>query len=51
MKEYKRPFAEQAEQKLKIAELKMDEAQQDNQSSDNYVLFTVIYASMLFWEA
>ncbi|GBL41746.1 hypothetical protein LBMAG54_12150 [Nitrosopumilaceae archaeon] len=48
MKEYKRTFAEQAEQKLKIAELKMDEAQQANQNSDNYVLFTVIYASILF---
>jgi hypothetical protein len=48
MKEYKRTFAEQAEQKLKIAELKMDEAQQANQNSDNYVIFTVIYASILF---
>ena len=48
MKEYKRTFAEQAEQKIKIAELKMDEAQQANQNSDNYVLFTVIYASILF---
>lgn len=48
MKEYKKTFAEQAEQKLKIAESKMDEAQQANQNSDNYVLFTVIYASILF---
>jgi hypothetical protein len=48
MKEYKRTFAEQADQKLKIAESKMDEAQQANQNSDNYVLFTVIYASILF---
>jgi len=48
MKEYKRTFAEQAQQKLKIAESKMDEAQQANQNSDNYVLFTVIYASILF---
>jgi hypothetical protein len=48
MKEYKRTFTEQAEQKIKIAELKMDEAQQANQNSDNYVLFTVIYASILF---
>ena len=48
MNEYKRTFAEQAEQKLKIAESKMDEAQQANQNSDNYVLFTVIYASILF---
>jgi len=48
MKEYKRVFAEQAEQKLKIASSKMDEAQQANQNSDNYVLFTVIYASILF---
>ncbi len=48
MKEYKRTFTEQAEQKLKIAESKMDEAQQANQNSDNYVLFTVIYASILF---
>lgn len=48
MKEYKRTFAEQAEQKIKIAESKMNEAQQANQNSDNYVLFTVIYASILF---
>lgn len=48
MKEYKQIFAEQAEQKLKIAESKMDEAQQANQNSDNYVMFTVIYASILF---
>lgn len=48
MKEYKQTFADQAEQKLKIAESKMDEAQQANQNSDNYVLFTVIYASILF---
>ncbi|MCE9652248.1 MAG: hypothetical protein K8Q89_04205 [Nitrosarchaeum sp.] len=48
MKEYKRTFADQAEEKLKIAESKMNEAQQANQNSDNYVLFTVIYASILF---
>ena len=48
MKEYKRTFAEQAEQKITIAESKMDEAQQANKNSDNYVLFTVIYASILF---
>jgi hypothetical protein len=48
MKEYKRTFTEQAEQEENIAKSKRDEAQQANQNSDNYVLFTVIYASVLF---
>jgi hypothetical protein len=48
MDEYKRTFADQAEQLEKTAMLKRNEAQQANQNSDNYVLFTVIYASIIF---
>lgn len=48
MEEYKRTFAEQAEQMEQLAQSKRDEAQQANQNSDNYVLFTVIYASIIF---
>jgi hypothetical protein len=48
MPEYHRTFAEEAEQFAKQAELKLEEAQQANQNSDNYVLLTVLYASVLF---
>ena len=48
MEEYKRTFAEQAEQMEQLAQSKRDEAQQANQNSDNYVMFTVIYASIIF---
>ncbi len=48
MPEYNRTFAAEAEQFAKEAELKLEEAQQANQTSDNYVLLTVLYASVLF---
>ncbi|MGH9921917.1 MAG: hypothetical protein ACRD38_04115 [Nitrososphaerales archaeon] len=48
MKEYDRTFAAEAEQFAKQADLKLEEAQQANQNSDNYVLLTVLYASVLF---
>lgn|SRR5574341_2675587 len=48
MPEYNRIFAEEAEQFANESETKLEEAQQANQNSDNYVLLTVIYASVLF---
>ena len=48
MKEYNTTFAAEAEQFAKEAESKLEEAQQANRTSDNYVLLTVIYASVLF---
>lgn len=48
MDEYKRTFSEQAKQLQDRALSSLDEAQQANQNSDNYVLFTVIYASIIF---
>jgi len=48
MPEYVTDFAMEAEQYAKQAELKLEEAQQANQNSDNYVLLTVLYASVLF---
>lgn len=48
MDEYKRTFSEQSKQLQDKALSKLDEAQKANQNSDNYVLFTVIYASIIF---
>jgi hypothetical protein len=48
MPEYVTTFAMEAEQFAKQSELKLEEAQQANQNSDNYVLLTVLYASVLF---
>jgi hypothetical protein len=48
MPEYATTFAEEAEQFAKLSELKLEEARQANQNSDNYVLLTVLYASTLF---
>lgn len=48
MEEYKRALADQADQAEQMAKSKMDEAQQANQNSDNYVLFTVVYTAVLF---
>ena len=48
MEEYKRSLAEQAEQAEQVAISKREEAQQANQNSDSYVLFTVIYTAVLF---
>ena len=48
MPDYVTDFAKEAEQFAKESELKLEEAQQANQHSDNYVLLTVLYASVLF---
>ena len=48
MKEYNRTFAEEAKQFAKESESKLQEAQQANRNSDNYVLLTVLYSSVLF---
>jgi hypothetical protein len=48
MPEYEQTFAEEAAQFAKESDLKLKEAQQANQNSDNYVLLTVLYASVLF---
>lgn len=47
MTEYKKTFAEEAEKQTDVAESKLEEAQQANQNSDTYVLFTVVFASIL----
>ena len=48
MSEYNQTHYLEAQQFAKESELKLEEAQQANQNSDNYVLMTVIYASVLF---
>ena len=48
MPEYKRQYAEEIKQFADLNESKLDEAQQANKNSDNYVMLTVIYASVLF---
>jgi hypothetical protein len=48
MTEYRKIFSEEAERFATESAIKLDEAQQANQNSDNYVLMTVIYASVLF---
>ena len=48
MKEYNRTFAAEAKQFAEQSESTLEEAQQANQNSDNYVLLTVLYASVLF---
>jgi len=48
MPEYNKTFAQKAEQMSKLAESKLEEAQQANKNSDGYVLLTVIYAAVLF---
>jgi len=48
MPEYNNTFAQKAEQMSNLAESKLEEAQQANKNSDNYVLLTVIYAAVLF---
>ena len=48
MSQYNRTFALEAQQFAKESELKLEEAQQANKNSDNYVLVTVIYSSVLF---
>jgi hypothetical protein len=48
MPEYTKTFGAEAEKYAKEAADKLEEAQQANQNSDNYVLMTVLYASVLF---
>ena len=48
MKEYNRTFALDAQQFAKESELDLEKAQIANKNSDNYVLMTVIYSSVLF---
>lgn len=48
MLEYNKTFAKKAEEMSKLAESKLEEAQQANKNSDSYVLLTVIYAAVLF---
>lgn len=48
MPEYVKTFSLEAEKFAKESEKKLDEAQQANKNSDNYVLMTVLYASVFF---
>ena len=48
MPEYQRKYAEEIKQFDELNKSKLDEAQQANLNSDNYVMLTVIYASVLF---
>jgi hypothetical protein len=48
MPEYKRTFSEDAEKFAIQSAMKLEEATQANKNSDNYILLTVIYASVLF---
>ncbi len=49
MAEYKLAAQDEADQLLKTAEQKLMDAQAANQRSDNYVLLTVMFASVLFF--
>lgn len=51
MSEYERKYAEEIKQFADLSASKLEEAQQANQNSDNYVMLTVIYASVLFISA
>jgi len=48
MPEYKKTFSEDAEKFATQSAMKLEEATQANKNSDNYILLTVIYASVLF---
>ena len=48
MPQYKKQFTEQAEEFASTSKIKLDEARQANKNSDNYVLLTVVYSSVLF---
>lgn len=48
MDEYNRTYVLEAQQFAKESDTNLDEAQQANKNSDNYVLMTVIYSSVLF---
>jgi len=49
MAEYKSSAQDESDRLLGVAEQKLGEAQQANQTSDNYVLLTVMFASVLFF--
>jgi len=48
MTEYRKTFSEEAERFATESAMKLQEAEQANLNSDNYVLMTVIYAGILF---
>jgi len=48
MAEYKKTFSEDADKFAVQSTIKLKEASQANKNSDNYILLTVIYASVLF---
>ncbi len=48
MSEYSLPEIEESRVLLEQAEQKFDEGQEANQTSDNYVFMTIIFASVLF---
>jgi hypothetical protein len=49
MEEYKSAAQDESDRLLAVAEQKLKEADQANQQSDNYVLLTVMFASVLFF--
>lgn len=49
MPEYTSAAQDEADRLLEIAEQKLDEAREANQRSDNYILLTVLFASVLFF--
>ena len=49
MEAYKSAAQDESDQLLVVAEQKLKEAEQANQTSDNYVLLTVMFASVLFF--
>ena len=48
MPQYKKQFTEQAEHFAFTSKIKLDEASKANKNSDNYILLTVVYSSVLF---
>ena len=48
MSQYNRTFASEAQQFAEESRRNLEEAQQANKNSDNYILVTVIYSSVLF---
>jgi hypothetical protein len=49
METYKSAAQDESDRLLDVAEQKLKEAEQANQTSDNYVLLTVMFASVLFF--
>lgn len=49
MEAYQSAAQDESDRLLAVAEQKLDEAEQANQTSDNYVLLTVMFASVLFF--